>query len=119
MERTVSDHVSDPRHAAALDGADAIGEAWGGNRLLVRVGVWHGPDGRVLRARYRSTTCASLIAFAEVACDLLERGAVCDAADAGALAERVRGVHPGHLDRAGLVSAAVRAAVPPSPEEFA
>jgi NifU-like protein involved in Fe-S cluster formation len=119
MERTVSDHVSDPRHAAGLDGADAIGEAWGGNRLLVRVGVWRGTDGRVLRARYRSTTCASLIAFAEAACDLLERGAICDAADPDALAARVRGVHPLHLDRAGLVSAAVRAAIPPQPEESA
>lgn len=113
MERTVADHVADPRHAAALDDADAVGEAWGGNRLLVRVGVWRDAGGRVVRARYRATTCASLIAFAEAACVLIEGGSVAQASDAASLVARVRGVHPDHRDRAVLVSAAVRAAFSP------
>ncbi len=112
MDRSVSEHVADPRHAAPLAGADGVGEASGGNRLLVRVGVWRGDGGRVVRARYQATTCATLIAYAEAACALLEAGAGAEAGDAAGLARRVRGVHPGHRDRAELVSAAVRAAFP-------
>ena len=72
--RTVAEHVSDPRHAAAaLEGAAAVGQAAGPRRLLVRLGVWR-EGGRIARARYRVSACASLIAYAEVACALLEAG---------------------------------------------
>ena len=115
MPRTVSDHVSDPRHAGPLDGASVAGSAAGGNRRLVQIGLWLDGRGRVVRARYRATSCASLIAFAEAACALLEGGGDPVRLDADALRGAVAGVHPSHLDRANLVLAAVRrAAAPPS-----
>ncbi len=107
--RTVAEHVGDPRHAAqALDGASAVGEASGSLRLLVRLGVWR-EGGRVARARYRASTCASLIAYAEVACALLEAGVPPAEVDASRLRTEVPGVHLVHHDRADLVAAAVRA----------
>ncbi len=105
---TVADRLADLRRAGALDGA-AVGEASGGERLLVRVGLWR-EGGRVVRARYRATTCASLLAYAEAACELLEGGVAPAALDAGAVRAAVAGVHPVHYDRAALVAAAVRAA---------
>ncbi len=97
-----------PAHAGPLDGATRVGEAAGGDGRVVRIGVF--PDGR---ARFRATTCASLIAYAEVACEAIEAGVPSDALDAGALRGRVLGVHPSHLERAALVAAAVRAALAP------
>jgi hypothetical protein len=108
MLRTVADHVADPRYAAALYGAERVGQAAGGERLIVRIGVWT-ERGRVVRARYRATTCASLIAYAETACALLEAGAPPESVNAKTLRGCVAGVHPGHLDRAELVAAAIRA----------
>jgi hypothetical protein len=104
--RTVAECLASPAHAGHLDGAARVGEAAGEGRL-VRIGVF--PDGR---ARFRATTCASLIAFAEVACEALEAGVAPAALDASALQERLTGVHPDHLERATLVAAAVRAAFP-------
>ncbi len=114
QRRTVSQHVSDPRHGAAtLDGAAAVGEAAAGpQRLLVRLGVWR-LGGQVSRARYRASTCASLIAYAEAACALLEDGTPPSELHAARLREEVAGVHPVHHDRADLVAAAVRAAFDP------
>ena len=110
--RTVTEHVGDPRHAArALEGASAVGEASGGLRLLVRIGVWR-EEGRVVRVRYRASTCASLIAYAEVACALLEAGVPPAEVEAERLRAAVAGVHPVHHDRADLVAAAVRVAFP-------
>jgi hypothetical protein len=104
--RSVADCVESPRHAGPVEGAARIGEALADGRV-VRIGVF--PDGR---ARFRATTCASLIAFAEVACEALEAGVAPAALDASALQERLTGVHPDHLERATLVAAAVRAAFP-------
>ncbi|HSM93061.1 MAG TPA: iron-sulfur cluster assembly scaffold protein [Anaeromyxobacteraceae bacterium] len=109
MLPSVSDLVADPAHAGALDGADRIGGASGGTRLVVRVGLWLS-RGSVTRARFRSSTCAALIAYAEAACRLLEGGAAPEAVDAARLVRAVRGVHPAQQDRAALVSAAVVAA---------
>jgi hypothetical protein len=106
---TVADHIADLAHAGALDGADAVGEASAGRRLIVRIGLWLEGD-RVARARFRATTCASLIAYAEAACRLLESGEPPGRVDARALRARVAGVHPVHLVRADLVAAALRAA---------
>jgi NifU-like protein involved in Fe-S cluster formation len=112
QHRTVSEHVADPRHAAvALDGAAVVGEA-GARRLLVRLGVWR-LEGRVVRARYRVSTCASLIAYAEVACALLEAGTPPSEIHSARLRAEVPGVHPVHLDRADLVASAVRATFDP------
>lgn len=106
MRRTVSELVGSAVHAGDLTGADAVGEATGGTRLVVRIGLWIA-DGRIVQARFRATTCASLIAYAEVACTFLEAGTHPVALDAGLLRGAVEGVHPVHLDRASLVAAAV------------
>lgn len=105
--RSVAECVDGAAHAGPLDGASRIGEAVAGGRL-VRIGVWEG--GRRPRARFRATTCASLIAYAEVACEALEAGVASSSLDPAALRARVRGVHPSHLERAALVAAAIRAA---------
>jgi NifU-like protein involved in Fe-S cluster formation len=111
--RTVSEHVADPRHAGRLEGAPLAGEAASGDRLLVRLGLWLDARGRVSRARYRSTTCAALIAYAEAACALAEAGADLSALDARRLRRAVAGVHPIHHDRADLVALALsRARLP-------
>jgi hypothetical protein len=73
---------------------------------VVRIGLF--PGGA---ARFRATSCASLIAYAEVACEAIEAGEREAAGDPDALRARLRGVHPHHHGRAALVAAAVRAAV--------
>jgi hypothetical protein len=110
VSSTVADLVADPAHAAgSLEGAAGVGQASGGERLLVRIGLWIEGD-RVARARYRATSCASLIAYSEAACRLLESGEAPARVDARALRHRVAGVHPVHRNRADLVAAALRAA---------
>jgi hypothetical protein len=105
VPRTVAECVDDPRHAGPLDGAVRIGEA-GADGRMVRIGLF--ADGG---ARFRATGCASLIAYAEVACAAIERGERDAAGDPRALRARLRGVHPHHHGRAALVAAAVRAAL--------
>lgn len=104
MAPTVGELVARASHAGPLDGADLVGEAAGAGRLLVRLGLWLDAGGSVARARFRATSCASLIAFAEAACALAESGAV----DLGParLRDAVRGMHPRHRDRADLVALA-------------
>jgi hypothetical protein len=104
--RTVAECLDAPEHAGNLQGAERIGEAADDDRT-VRIGVF--ADGR---ARYRASTCASLIAYAEVACAALEAGVAPSSLDARALRSRVAGVEPGHHDRAALVAGALRAAFP-------
>jgi NifU-like protein involved in Fe-S cluster formation len=112
--RTVAERVAEPRWSGSLDGADAVGEAAGGIRLVVRIGLWRGEgrrgEGRIVRARFRASTCASLLAYADAACALVEAGALPEKLEASALRTAVAGVHPGHHDRAELVAAAMRAA---------
>jgi hypothetical protein len=103
--RTVAECVESPAHAGSLEGACRVGEAERGGRV-VRIGVWR--DGLGMRVRFRASTCASLIAYAEVGCSALEAGAVPDAAD---LRAALRGVHPAHEERAELVADAIRAAL--------
>jgi NifU-like protein involved in Fe-S cluster formation len=109
--RTVAEHVADPRHAGALHGATLDGQATGTSRLVVRLGLWVEPDGRVSRACYRATTCASLIAYAEAACALVEAGEDPARLDALRLRAAVAGVHPVHRDRADLVALALSRAL--------
>ncbi|HEX7488648.1 MAG TPA: hypothetical protein VF341_07070 [Anaeromyxobacteraceae bacterium] len=110
---TVGELVAELRHAGALDGAACVGEAAGGARLLVQVGLWLDDAGRVVRARYRSSTCAALIAYAEAACALTESGA--DPLSDRSLRAAVRGVHPIHHDRADLVALALARALAAGP----
>lgn len=106
--RTVADCLSDPVHAGPLDGATRVGRATDGDRV-VAVGLWtHGQ--RVVRARFRATSCASLIAYAEVACAALEEGVAPSALDAPRLRASLAGVHPRHLVRSDLVAAAISTA---------
>lgn len=115
MPPTVAELVDSASHAGGLEGALVVGEASGGERLVVRIGLWYA-DGRVTRARFRATTCASLIAFAEAACRLVESGTAPPDVGPGLLHRAVRNVHPRHLDRAALVSAALTGAVSHSPK---
>lgn len=108
---TVGERVAQQRHAGALHGADAVGEARGGERLVVRLGLWR-DGGRVVRARFRASTCASLIAYADAACEALEAGEPPGRLDAARVRALVAGAHPIHHDRAGLVAAALRVAAP-------
>jgi hypothetical protein len=100
---TVAALVDAALHAGPLDAATLRGAADGGGRR-VEVGLWL-EAGRVARARFRATSCASLIAYAEAACRLAEDQPP-GALPAGRLRAAVAGVHPGHLDRADLVSLA-------------
>jgi len=108
VPRRVADLVFAPDRSSPLDGATSVGQA-GDATMLVRVGLWLDGE-RVVRARWRATTCPALIAYAESACEALEDGAPPATLDAAALHARVAGVHPIHHDRAALVAAAVRAA---------
>lgn len=109
MPRTVSEHVAAPRHTGALEGAHSVGEARGGDRLVVRIGLWR-EGARVVRARFRASTCASLIAYADAACEAVEAGAPPAGLDEARLRALVAGVHPVHHDRAALVAAALAGA---------
>jgi hypothetical protein len=102
----VGDLVADPRHAGALEDAPRVGEAAADGRI-VRIGLWtRGTE--VRRARFMASSCASLIAYAEAACRLVEAGALPPDGDhAAALRRTVAGVHPIHLGRADLVAAAL------------
>ena len=110
--------MAEPRHAGALDGAACVGEAAGGSLLLVQIGLWLDPGGRVVRARYRATTCAALIAYAEAACALAEGGAA-RSLSPGSLRAAVRGAHPVHHDRADLVALALARALAAGPSRRA
>ncbi len=109
--RAIADLVADPRYAGRVDGAALVGEAAGGDRLLVRVGLWLDAHGRISRARYRATTCASLIGYAEAACALAEAGESPEAMGAERVRAAVAGVHRLHRDRADLVALALSRAL--------
>lgn len=103
---TVAEHLAHVRYAGSLEGADGVGEgARAERRLVVRVGLWLDARGAVVRARYRASSCAALIAYAEEACGLAERGGA-EAVSPGRLRASVSGVHPIHHDRAELVALA-------------
>jgi hypothetical protein len=108
--RRVADRVSDLRYAGTLTGAEHIGEASGGERLLVSLGLWPA-DGGAPRARYRCTTCAALIACAEAACALVEAGVEPGAVDGARIAAAVEDLHPVHRNRADLVALALSRAL--------
>jgi NifU-like protein involved in Fe-S cluster formation len=109
MSRTVAERVASAEHAGALEGAHAVGEGRGGERLHVRLALWV-EGGRLSRARFKATTCASLIAYADAACEALEGGTPPARLDAEGVRALVRGVHPVHHDRAALVAAGVQEA---------
>ncbi|BDG08070.1 hypothetical protein [Anaeromyxobacter paludicola] len=112
---TVSELVEGATHGARLEGASRVAAAAGDGRQ-VRLGVWLDGRGGVSRAGFQSTSCAALIAYAERACQLLERGRHPRELPAEALRDAVRGVHPAHRARAELVARALAdLAAPPQP----
>ena len=111
LPRAIADLVADLRYAGSVDDAALVGEAAGGDRLLVRVGLWLDALGRVSQARYRATTCASLIGYAEAACALAESGEPLQAIGAECVRAAVAGVHRLHHDRADLVALALSRAL--------
>jgi len=113
--RTVADFVSQPVHAGDVAGAPLRGEASHPGRRVVWLGLWREAGGAVTRARFKATTCASLLAYAELACELLEDGIAPETIDAAVLHARLEGVHPQHRDRADLVVSALRSALRKSP----
>jgi hypothetical protein len=116
VPRTVAALVDDARHAGPLEGAHVLGEAAGDGRLVVHIGLWLDGSGRVSRARFRATTCAALIAYAEAACAEAERLRAATPPPAGELLAAVAGVHPVHHGRAELVASAfARAMGGPAP----
>jgi hypothetical protein len=107
----VGDLVASPDHVGDVAAAPLRGQAVRSDRLIVRLGLWADERGVVTRARFKASTCASLIAFAELTCELLEGGVAPGGIDAGLLQSRLEGVHPMHRDRADVVVEALRAAV--------
>ena len=108
--RSVAERVAELRWGGNAADAPLRGEARGAGNLIVQVGLWADAAGRIQRARWRATTCASLMAYADLACELLESGLAPAALDAEALRAGVPRVHPLHLDRAELIVRAVRSA---------
>ncbi len=92
------------------------GQATGSDRLIVRIGLWTGSDGRVRRARWQATTCATLVAYTELACELMKDGADPAHLDAIALQSALAGVHPRRRERAALVARAIANALHAEPE---
>ena len=118
--RRLADLVYEPVHSGSLEGAELMGQASGGEGLVVKVGLWTDGRGRVKRARHRSASCAALIGYAEVACALAEAGEPPEYLGAERLVAAVKGAHPGHRDRAVLVASAFSRALarrPASAEE--
>lgn len=113
---SVADVLARPAHAGGLAGAPLLGAATAEDALLVRIALWRDDAGRVTRARWQATTCATLVAYAELACSLLEAGHDPGHLDGDALRAALAGVHPGRRDRADLVARAIRAALEPRPE---
>jgi hypothetical protein len=107
----VAERVAELRYAGAVAGATVTGEASGGERLQVVVGLWLGGRGPTPRARYRCTTCAALIACADAACALVEAGVEPGAIDAARIRAAVEDLHPVHHDRADLVALALSRAL--------
>jgi hypothetical protein len=93
-------------------GADACAEeARPADRLILRIGLWV-EGGRVAAARFRATTCATLLALADAACEWAEGRPVAEVAAVAppVLLELLPHVPEGRRDRASLVAAALRAA---------
>jgi hypothetical protein len=108
--RSVAERVAELRWGGDAAGAPLRGEARGAGNLIVQLGLWADASGRVQRARWRATTCAALMAYADLACELLESGLAPAALDAQALRAALPCVHPLHRDRADLIVRAIRSA---------
>lgn len=108
---SIAELLGAPSRGGALDGADRLGEATGGARLVVRIALWLDGVGRIEQARFKATTCASLVASAEAACRLLEDGFDPATLDGAVLRAHLDGLHPIHEDRTDLVARALHRAI--------
>ncbi len=109
--RSVAERVAELRWSGNPAGAPLRGEARGAGNLIVQLGLWADASGRVQRARWRASTCAALMAYADLACEILEAGLTPAALDTQALRAGLSSVHPLHFDRADLIVRAVRSAL--------
>ena len=68
--RTVAEHLAELCHGGPVDGADRLGQASGGERLLVQVGLWLDGAGRVARAQccYQREIADKLIEGVPIGC---------------------------------------------------
>jgi len=110
--RTVGDRVRTTRWSAPTGDADACAEGTRPDeRLVLRVGLWV-EGGTVAAARFRATTCATLLALADAACEWAEGRPVAEVAAVAppVLLALLPDVPEGRRDRASLVAAALRAA---------
>ena len=113
LPRRVSELIGDPAHRGQLDGATCVGEAELGG--IVRIGLWFDASGAIRRARFRATTCAALVAYAEAACALAEGEARARAPSAERIRAAVTGVHPAHHALADAVALAFTRALAKQP----
>jgi hypothetical protein len=106
----VRDLIDDPAHFGLLEDATHVGRAE--LEGIVEVGLWLDREGRVQRARFRSTSCPALIAYAEAACANAEANRASHAPEFEEIAASVSGVHPIHHGRAQTVALALSRAFP-------
>jgi hypothetical protein len=111
----VRDLIENPHHWGLLEGATWRGRAE--FEGIVHVGLWLDRDGRVQRARFRSTSCPALIAYAEAACANAEATRASRAPEVEEIVASVSGVHPIHHGRAQTVALAFSRAFP-SPSQL-
>jgi hypothetical protein len=113
LRRSIFDHVTDPRHAGLVEGADRRGEAAGEGASKVSIGIWYDRMGRVQQARWTATgrDADALAAYAEMACALLESGVAPSTVDAGALRRSLEGVRAPDQHQANYVAEAISAAL--------
>jgi hypothetical protein len=104
MPASAGDLIAAASHGGELAGAAAVGRSADAEGRLVEIGLWPGP---VPRARFKATSCAGLLAFAELACRLVESGVPAERLDAAALRAGLTGLHPAHAGRANLVAQAL------------
>jgi hypothetical protein len=109
--RTVADIFHDVRRCGGATGSTCAGLAADEDGRTVQIALWVGTDDRVIAARWRASTCPSLIAYAETACALLEAGIAPVDLERAALRAAVAGVHPAHRRHADLVLDAVHDAL--------
>jgi len=114
--RTVAQffNAANPYYTGPLDNAPLRGQAtkWD-ERLILQLGLWINSNGHITQARFKSTTCVTLVALAEMLCEWLEGRTLEEAAtvDAQFLLRHVSGIPHWRANRANVVETALRDAL--------
>lgn len=104
MLPTAGSLIASADHGGDIAGAAAVGCSTDPEGRRVELALWPGTPPR---ARFMATSCAGLLAFAELACRLVEAGVPPARLDAAALRAGLTGLHPAHAERADLVAQAL------------